>query len=398
MLSTINLFGVENKNTEGLKNIGTKVITKNGILTLDGYDESIDADDKKAIVVAIPIYGEPMSYINQGGNIDGLNFHVWKEIYNSLQKRLGDVYEIKYVIVKDSNTDNLVEGLKSRKYDIVVGDYTSNPSRLNYVDYTYPYMSVKDVGVYKIDGDMSIEYRVFKKIMEILYYPFIILIILTLISTLYVSFVSKKSSYIGSFAQMLNGILGDRGGLLNGTSFVIKPGKDLFTWAFAVLIIVISFAFLFYVQTVAISKSLDVINKNKDPFLYPEGKKVLVSKGSPIIQELKNCCDIIAIEANTDKGDIESISKEFLKREKRENLIGFYYSGVESSKWIDRNTLFAISDSTFSAPSPVSFMVSKYKPELLYELNKSIAETNWNSVLNDQCKKFVNRLCFASQY
>jgi ABC-type amino acid transport substrate-binding protein len=362
-----------------------------------GKVEIIDESKSNKIVVAYPIYGEPMSFINIKGEKDGLSYHIWNKIHETMKLK-GNNFEIEYVIVKEPKVDDLVEGLRTRKYDIVIGDYGTNPNFMSDVSYTSPFMSIKDVGVYPEGSESQYEYRLIKKIVSVLFWPFIGLILLSLLSSIYAWIFSKKFNPAGAFIQMMNGILGDRGALMTGTQFTIKPGKNFTVWIMSIIILIASFAFLFYLQSIAISKSLDIISKNKDPFLYPEGKKVLVPRGSTALQTLKDCCGIVTVEAKSKTTDVDTIAKEFSDREKKENLSGFYHSGPEVSKWISKRSDFIMSETKFSVPSPVSFMVSKYKPELLYEMNKSIAEINWEGTLNDTCKEYINRLCFSTQY
>ena len=131
-------------------------------------------------------------------------------------------------------------------------------------------MSLKDVGVYKDEHNIQFEYRLIRNLISVLYYPFIILILFSLVSAVYARFSSRNATLSGSFVQMMNGLLGDRGGLLTGTSFRIRPGKSFFVWLLAIIIIIASFLFLFYLQSIAISKSLHLISKSKDPFIQPE--------------------------------------------------------------------------------------------------------------------------------
>ena len=358
---------------------------------------SLVEENKKKIKIAYPIYGEPMSNLTMTGAKDGLTFRAWEEVNKSMIKN-GVEYDIEYVVVKEPKVDELVEGIKTRKYDMVIGDYGTNPNFLNDVSYTSPFMSIKDVGVYPEDSDAQYEYRLVKKIASVLLWPFLGLILLSLISSIYAYLFSRKFHFAGAFVQMMNGILGDRGSLISGNSFKVRPGKTVAAWALSILLLISSFAFLFYLQSVAISKSLDIISKNKDPFMFPEGKKVLVPRGATALQTLKDCCNILTVEAKSKTTDVATIAKEFTERAKKENLVGFYHSGPEVSKFIENNRNFIMSDTKFSNPSPVSFMVSKYRPELLYEVNKGIAEVNWSGVLNDTCKDYINRLCFSTQY
>jgi len=358
---------------------------------------SLVEENKKKIKIAYPIYGEPMSHLTMTGAKDGLTFRAWEEVNKSMIKN-GVEYDIEYVVVKEPKVDELVEGIKTRKYDMVIGDYGTNPNFLNDVSYTSPFMSIKDVGVYPEDSDAQYEYRLVKKIASVLLWPFLGLILLSLISSIYAYLFSRKFHFAGAFVQMMNGILGDRGSLISGNSFKVRPGKTVAAWALSILLLISSFAFLFYLQSIAISKSLDIISKNKDPFMFPEGKKVLVPRGATALQTLKDCCNIVTVEAKSKTTDVATIAKEFTERAKKEDLVGFYHSGPEVSKFIENNRNFIMSDTKFSNPSPVSFMVSKYRPELLYEVNKGIAEVNWSGVLNDTCKEYINRLCFSTQY
>lgn len=349
------------------------------------------------LVVAFPVYGEPMSYINNMGQADGLTWYAWKAVHNNLSKN-GHNYNVEYKIIKEPKIDDMIEGLKSRKYDVVIGDYGTNPEFMQFINYSSPFMSIKDVGVYPDETETQYEYRIIKRIASVLFWPFMGLVILSLLSSIYAWIFSKKTNLAGAFVQMMNGILGDRGALMTGTQFTVKPGKTFAVWIMSIFILILSFVFLFYLQSVAISKSIDIIQKNKDPFIYPEGKKILVPRGSTALQTLKDCCGVITVEAKSKQTDVDTISQEFIQRFKKENISGFYHSGPEVSKWISKNPNFLMSDTKFSVPSPVSFMISKFKPELLYDINKSIAEINWEGLLNKKCEEYIGRLCFSSQY
>jgi len=362
------------------------------ILTYIMYTDS----DKNKLVVAVPIYDEPLSYVNDNGDIDGLNYHAWQEVNKVLTKRTGITYNMEYVVVKNPNNSELIDGLKSRKYDVVVGNFTSDPLQMSYVNYTYPFMSMKYVGVYSHEDTEALEYTLLKKTLSVLYYPFIVLFIIALFGTIFVGLTNKKSNILGTFTQMINGFLGDKRALLDGSYFVINPDKNILYWVIGIVILLLSFIFLFYLQAVAISKSLDIIQFDNDPFRNTQGKNVMVSKGNPNSEDLKRCCGIVPIETKSNISTIDGVAKEYMKKKNKNKLIGFYYSGIEANKLVNRDKNFRISSYPISSPSPVSFMVSKYNPELLYNLNESIASVNWNSLLNKKCKKFVNRLCFST--
>lgn len=354
------------------------------------------SENLPTIKVAYPVFGKPMSYI-EDGKPAGLNFKIWNSIYTRLEKN-GYKTNVEYVIITKPNTEQLVEDLKSRKYDIIVGNYGTNPQFLNSVSYTLPYMSLKDVGVYKDEHDIQFEYRLVRNLISVLYYPFIVLVALSLLSAVYARLSSRNSTLSGSFVQMMNGLLGDRGGLLTGTSFRIRPGKSFFVWILAIIVIIVSFLFLFYLQSIAISKSLYMISKSKDPFIHPRGKKVLVPKGSTSVKNLRDCCGIKTVETKTNKKDVSSIAEEFDKRRKKEKLIGFYHTGPEVIHWLKKNSEYVVSDTPFSVPSPVSFMVSRYNPELLNEINKVIVSINWKAELTHTCEQYIDRQCFSSHY
>ena len=353
--------------------------------------------DRSNIKVAFPISGKPMSYISSTGNKEGLNFQAWKLIEPSVKESTQK--EIEYIVVKEAKVDELVAGLKNGTYDIVIGDYGTNPIYSSDINYTASYMARKDVGVYKPTDKTYLEFELIKKVGNVLFWPLIGLFIVAFIASIYAYMFSKKKvTYSGAFLQMLNGILGDRGGLFSGVSYKVIPKNNSLKVFFGILIVIFTFFYLFYLQSIAITKSLQVISKNKDPFLYPSGKKVLVPKGSAALKGLRDCCQIITVEAKTKNQDVNSIANEFNERAEAENLIGFYHSGPEVSHWITNHPDFIMSDTKFAVPSPISFMVSKHRPELLHAVNESISKMNWSGALNHECKKYINRVCFASQY
>ena len=74
---------------------------------------------------------------------------------------------------------------------------------------------------------------------------------------------------------------------------------------------------MFFLQTVARSKSLDIIEKNRDPFAYPNGKRVLVPKAFENSEELKKCCGITTVESNKNSNTTNSLAKEYEKGEEK---------------------------------------------------------------------------------
>jgi len=400
-----------NNNTNNNNNNGNKQNKKRDnklspveIIEMEQEDDNLDDRNVKnltpktptnKIKIAYPLYGEPMSFMNSVNKMDGLTFRAWEHINKYLNKS-GTLYEIEYVIIKNPNVYDLVEGLKTRKYDIVLGDYGTNPDFMKDVNYTAPFMSIKDVGVYETSNvSNQFRYNTLKNFSLMIYKPLIVIIILIIMFSFAVWFTTSNTKLAGSFVQMMNGILGDRGSLLEGSSFNLNPGKNITSFIFSMVLLLSTFTFLFYLQSAIVSQSVNIISSNKDPFAHPEGTKILVPQGSTAKQTLQDCCGIITVEAKSGTTDVETIANEFMLRAKDENISGFYHSGPEVSKWIENNPTFSVSATKMSSPTPVAFMVSKYKPELLYAINKSIAEINWDGVLNTSCKEYINRLCFS---
>lgn len=372
----------------------------NGIL--EENDEN-KVNEVNKLTIAFPLFGEPSSFINKQGEKDGLLWKMWDIVWNRMKKEKSKYSGITPIIkvIKNPDIDNLIQGVHNKEYDIVIGDFATNPERLKYSNFTSSFMSVKDVGVYKSDySNESIEYALLRKIVNILYYPLIVLIVISVLFTIYANFasVTNKTTFMGSYLQMLNAILGDKGGLVDGPSYKIDGSRSLFIFIFGLVVVFGSFLFLFYIQSISISKSLDLISKNKDPFAFPQGKKVLIMKNSNAMNTLKDCCDIKPIESNSNATNINDLSKEFLKRYKKEKLIGFYGSGNDVNKWIKNHPEFIMSPSKFSSPTPVSMMVSKHKPELLYDINSSIHDTRHDGSLNEICQYYINRLCYQSNF
>ena len=375
----------------------------NYILEENNENSENNVKDVNKITVAFPLFGEPSSFINKQGEKDGLLWKMWTIVWDNMKKEKSKYSNVTPIIkvIQNPDIDTLIQGIYNKEYDIVIGDFSANPERLKYTNFSSSFMSVKDVGVYLADySNESLEYALFRKIINILYYPLLVLIILSILFTLYANFasVTSKTTFMGGYLQMINAILGDKGGLVDGPSYRIDGSRSMFIFIFGLVVVIGSFLFLFYIQSVSISKSLDLISKNKDPFAFPQGKKVLIMKNSNAMNTLKECCDMKPIESNTNAINIDDLSKEFLKRYKKEKLIGFYGSGNDINKWIKNHPEFIMSPSKFSSPTPVSILVSKYRPELLYDINKSIHDKRWDGSLNEQCQYYINRLCYQSNF
>ena len=349
--------------------------------------------------VAFPIFGKPLSYLNEKGEKDGMLWDIWIEIWERLIIKYPQYrsIELDYIIVKDPVADDLFRGIVNNKYDIIIGDYTPDPKRLLFSLFTEPLFSEKIVGVYKNtdDSGMSLDYSIWVKIFYILRIPLLIFIIISFIMAIqgYYYRNSKKTTFLDVYAQALNAIFNDGGGKLNGNVYRIVTGKNYLQWIIMIIIIVISFASLFFLQTVAISKSLDIIEKNKDPFAFPSGKRVLVEKYFKNAEDFKKCCGIITVESNNDFNTTESLAKEYEKRRIKDNLIGFFQNSTLVDYWIQKKEFYSVSPTIFSEPSDVSFAISKVKIEYLTLINESIHYLKWNGTLNKICKKYLNRFC-----
>ena len=357
------------------------------------------SENKEILNVAFPIFGDPVSFINDKGEKDGIVWEMWKEIWDRL-KSTNPFYQamtVKYTIIEKPIVDDLFRDMVNKKYDIMLGDFTPSPERLVYSLFTEPLYSEKMVGVYSNvdDTGVSLDYNIWSKILQVLQYPLLGLFGFSVLMALqgYYYRRNKSDTFLDVWAQALNGIFNDGGGKLNGNVYQIVTRKNYLQWFFVIIMIIVSFIILFYLQTIAISKSLDILERNNDPFAFPEGKKILVPKGFGGSEGLKNCCKIIAVESKSGDNTTEGLAKEYEKRKKKEDLIGFYQISTLVNNFLKQNSNYSQSPTTFSEPNQTSFVVSKVKPEYLVLINESIHYLKWNGKLNKICSSFLNRFC-----
>lgn len=356
-------------------------------------------ENKEVLNVAFPLFGNPVSYINDKGEKDGIIWRMWEKIWERLllTNPLYNSITVNYIVIKNPDIDSLFRDMINKKYDIMLGDFTPSPERLLYSLFTEPLYSEKMVGVYSNidDTGTSLDYNILTKIFQVLKYPLFIFFIISVLMAVQGYFYrrSKKDTFLDVWAQALNGIFNDGGGKLNGNVYQIITRKHYLQWVFVIIMIIFSFGILFYLQTVAISKSLDILERNKDPFAFPEGKRILVPKGFQGIESLKTCCKIIPVEAVSDDNSTESLAKEYEKRKEKQGLIGFFQISTLVTEFLRSNTEYTQSPTTFSEPNQVSFVVSKTKPEFVVLVNESIHYLKWNGELNLICKDILNRFC-----
>ena len=359
----------------------------------------VNEESSQTLRVAFPIFGKPLSYINEKGEKSGMIWEIWSKVWDRLLIKYPQYRSIKldYIIIEDPVVDDLFRGIVNNKYDILIGDFTPNAERLSFSLFTEPIFTEKLVGVYKNtdDSGMSLDYSIWIKIFYILRIPLLIFIIISFIMAIQGYFYrnSKKTTFLDVYAQALNAIFNDGGGKLNGNVYRIITGKNYLQWVFIMIIIIISFASLFFLQTVAISKSLDIIEKNRDPFAFPNGKRVLVPKTFENSEELKKCCGIKTVESNNNSSTTDSLAKEYEKRRIKDGLIGFFQTSTLVDYWIEKNEFYAVSPTTFAEPSEVSFVISKTQPQYLQLINESLHYLKWNGTLNKICKNYLNRFC-----
>ena len=363
------------------------------------YESS--SNESQQLNIGFPIYGAPISYINENNEPDGIFIKIWTKILENL-KNNSDYknFDINLKIIENPNTEQLLKDMINNKYDIILGDYTPTPERIQYTFFSESVFTEKNVGVY-INNDNEYNIDIYEKILDVLYYPLLFLIFGSiLISSFNYIYKNNKSSYLNVYLQTINSFLGDKSGIITGKYYTINP-NSIFTWLLALIIVIILFVFAFYIQTIAISKSLNILEENKDPFAFVKGKRVLIEKDSPYINTLINCCEIVPIESNNDKSYlIQNLADEFLKRHEKDDLIGFYASSPLVNYLINSENLsqqyyskLKVSPTIFSEPSKVSFMITKYKPQLLHDINDSIHILENNGELTKICKSELNRFC-----
>lgn len=359
-------------------------------------------DNERIIKVAFPIYGNPISYIDENNEKRGIMIDIWNKIWNIIGNK--DEYKntrIQFFVLENVNTEKLLNDMINKKYDIVLGDFTPTPERIKYTFFSNKLFTEKNVGVYVKDSTV-LEYNVVDKLADILRYPIIFVIVASILITFFnYFFKTKNASFIDVYIQTINSFLGDKSGIISGKNYNIYAKNSIFIGLISLTVILILFLFLFYMQTIVISKSLNVLEENKDPFSFPKNKRVLVAYDSPYKIELKKCCDIDVIESTNKytSSDIKLLADEFLERHEKDNIIGFYASSpiIEYVLRNEKSTLYssklAISPTLFSEPSKVSFMVSKYNPELLYDMNDAIHTLEWNGEMEKSCKLYLDRFC-----
>lgn len=355
--------------------------------------------NKQFLNVAFPLFGDPVSFINEKGEKDGIVWRMWEKIWNRL-KSTNPFYEsmtVKYIIIEKPIVDDLFRDMVNKKYDIMLGDFTPSPERLVYSLFTEPLYSEKMVGVYSNidDTGTTLDYNIWSKVLEVLKFPLLFVFGFSILMAIQGYFYrrNKNDTFLDVWAQSLNGIFNDGGGKLNGNVYQIVTRKNYFQWIFVIIMIIASFIIIFYLQTIAISKSLDILERNNDPFAYPEGKKILVPKGFAGRDSLKNCCKIISVESKSNDNTTEGLAKEYENRKEKEGLIGFYQISTLVNTFLKENNNYSQSPTTFSEPNQTSFVISKVKPEYLVLINESIHYLKWNGELNKICTSFLNRFC-----
>ena len=170
----------------------------------------VNKESLETLRVAFPIFGKPLSYINEKGEKSGMIWEIWSKVWERLLIQYPQYRSIKlnYIIVENPVPDDLFRGIVNNKYDILIGDFTPNAERLSFSLFTEPIFTEKLVGVYKNtdDSGMSLDYSIWIKIFYILRIPLLIFIIISFIMAIQGYFYrnSKKTTFLDVYAQALN--------------------------------------------------------------------------------------------------------------------------------------------------------------------------------------------------
>lgn len=334
-------------------------------------------DNKTYKVGIVPIdFSE--GYIDINKNYRSISLDIWLNIENKLNKK----FKFEKIYLKGfKKPKEYINDLHTNKYDLLVGPWYADYERYLKVDFSVPFMKKKILITYspkifyKINKSLYLKY-----IINIWFKPILLIIILSVLCSLLVSFTLKKN-ITNTFYNVTSGFFGQTSGFINQ----LRGNNGEINTATCFVIIII-FITSIYIQVFSSAESIKYIylsnqldNSVKDLNIYTNtkmGYNLLKQKGAiPIMVKL------------SEKGNLYRF---YTENHQKHNAVGFINTkSMDLNRFTLNNSLnFRTSQKPLGYVN-ICFAYNKKNKELNYSIDKEIIKLNNQTSIEEVCRQYL---------
>lgn len=330
----------------------------------------------------------PYLFKNTSGNIDGLDFDIWRNIEKEL------LLECEHVYISEPNYEREINNLQNGKYDVLIGNLSNTYQRQQKVMFSSPTYIEKNRIIYHHEPRDN-------------YYPYIdafykraivpgtFLLGTILLFSIVMSILFKRDSLFNSFTKFMG---------FSKTSSVTDVNiykMNSFELLLGVIVVVISFFFSIYMQGATTSDILRIEATN-DPFfnIYDlEGKTLLVLEGSAQEEYLTQLKQKINVSYETFTVSKRDSQENKVNSILHSEIVDYYnkhldkYDGIyipeeayETSKERFPNLKKSVLDMGFDE---IGIAFQNKHHTLLSKVNVILSKIKDNETLVNQCMKYM---------
>ena len=335
----------------------------------------------KEEISTLVVIGKGQHVAKKKGNITvGLLYDVW----GKMKETMRNTYTFKETFKEYSNYDEMVKMVAENKYDIVIGPFQYTEERLKIVDYTSPIILSKNTMLYvPRQTSLSTFFTVSKYILE----PVLILIVLGICfgMLVYLFDIGRTKFYHGPMKKYpfrriiltsIAAMFGELGFLSENSSL------SYVSLLLVLLVMIISFFVVTYIQGVIIKKIIDI--QNKDVINRENVKDHILL--SPVGYAVSKNFERIGARIKYVNGTIDDTIREYLKNTHK--YIGVSLDYMDA---IGRETAeLKVNKENFGFVE-VAFVVNKNKRELKHKINIEILKLQDSLVVEHICKSYIDK-------
>lgn len=316
----------------------------------------------------------------KGDTTVGLLYDIW----GKMKERLSREYTFLETFKEYSNYDEMVKMVSENKYDVVVGPFQYTEDRLKIVDYTSPIILSKNTILYfPQQTSLSTFFTVSKYILE----PVLILILLGICFgvLVYLFDIGRTKFYTGSMKKYpfrrilltsIAAMFGELGFMSENSSL------NYVSLLLVLLIMIISFFMVTYIQGVIIKKIIDIQNKDQINRDNVKDRILLCPAGYAVSKNFER----IGARIKYVDGTVDDTIREYLKNT-------YKYIGV-SLDYMDaigrESTNLKVNKENFGFVE-VAFVVNKNKRDLKHKINIEILKLQDSLVVEHVCKSYIDK-------
>lgn len=331
------------------------------------------------------------SHLRKDGTLTNYPYEAWKLIQNELEKLNKYNFEIYLTDPENVNYTQTIEFLNENKYDVAIASYNITEERMKLADVTLP-VQLDSLGILYKKSDF--EYVVFFKIFKKLFYVFIFMILIGVIlgSLLYLiepkrsyevikhSGIKSNNKFLLSFKRTIlttiAAMFGEAGFLAENSTLKVKGILTV------IIIFIVSYIIIAYIQSIIITNVIEHSGEDAIQRKNIYNMKLLALEGYAEVSKLEQYDtfdDLILMD-----GNIKDLEDKLLKDD---NIDGIVMGAVDSYPIKYSNDNIEHANKSFDNTNKY-FFVTKNKPDVKDDINKSIAKLYDTFELRRLCRSY----------